>query len=169
MGSSFQTISSTRFDLSFPMPDAGGFQIDDRTERWLVATHPATSSTLHVRTWREYELMNRQTCEDRARLFRQLPERNGAMVIEQRRIDVPPDHDTIVEVRVHVGTKATEGSVLAFGAWARRCFAFVFTTRDDHERTVVARLSTIRHGTLARMRFESELVAKRKPPNFTGR
>jgi len=56
--------------------------------------------------------------------------------------------------------------VLAFGGWAHQCFAFVFVTRDDDETTVAARLSTIVHGTLGHMKFDSNLVPKRTPPDL---
>jgi hypothetical protein len=167
-GSSFQTYASTRFDFSLQLPDGAAFRIDDRTDRWFVATHAPTSSTLLVRMWREYELMSRSTCEERARLYRTLPERSGNAIVEQKRIDVPPGHDTIVDVHVRerASTPRIEGTVLAFGGWARGCFAFVFATQDDDERTVAARLSTIVHGTLSRMTFKSDLVPKRTPPDL---
>lgn len=168
-GASFQTVSSARFELSFPLPDARHFQIDDQSERWFVATHLPTSSILLVRAWREYELMDRRSCEERARLFRNLPVREGGVVIEDRRIDVPPEYDTMVEVRARVGTSRAQGSVLAFGARARKCFAFVFLTSGEHEDVVTARLSTITNGSLARMRFDDALVPKRKPLDLKDR
>jgi hypothetical protein len=166
-GSSFQTYRSTRFDFSLPLPDGASFRIDDKTDRWFVATHSFTTSTLLVRAWREYEIMNRSSCEERARLHRTLPERERGVPIEERRIDVPPEHDTIVNARVLERAEAPrfEGTVLAFGGWAHRCFAFVFVTRDDDETTVAARLSTVVHGSLERMKFESDLVPKRIPPD----
>ena len=167
-GSSFQTYTSTRFDFSLPLPDGASFRIDDKTDRWFVATHLVTSSKLFVRTWREYELMNRTSCEERARLHRTFPERDRGVPIEERRVDVPPEHDTIVDVRVHElpGSPRFEGTVLAFGGWAHKCFGFVFVTRDDDETTVAARLSTIVRGSLERMKFESDLVPKRTPPDL---
>lgn len=112
--------------------------------------------------------MNRTSCEERARLHRTLPEREGRAVVEERRIDVPPGHDTIVDVRVreHPQTPKFEGTVLAFGGWAHGCFAFVFATRDDDETTVAARLSTVVHGTLEQMTFGNDLEPKRVPPDL---
>jgi len=167
-GSSFQTYASARFHFLLPLADGASFHVDDQTDRWFVATHSATTSTLLVRAWREYEIMNRDSCEARARLYRALPERDRGVRIEQRRIDVPPEHDTIVDVRVVEHEKAPrfEGTVLAFGGWAHGCFAFVFVTRGDDETTVAARLSTIVHGSLERMKFDSDLVPKRTPPDL---
>ncbi|MBK9262593.1 MAG: hypothetical protein IPM54_22660 [Polyangiaceae bacterium] len=171
LGSSFQTYASTRFNFSLPLPDGASFRIDDHTDRWLVATHASASSTLLVRVWREYEMMSRGACEDRARLYRTLPERMGDVFVEQKRIDVPPGHDTIVDVYVRERgeTPRIEGTVLAFGGWARRCFAFVYVTRDDDEHAVAARLSTIVHGTLLRMTFGTSVVPKQKPPELESR
>jgi len=167
-GLSFQSYTSTRFDFTLALPDGASFRVDDKTDRWFVATHSSTASTLLVRTWREYEIMNRASCEERARLHRTLPERDRGMRIEERRVDVPPEHDTIVDVRVRevAGSPRFEGTVIGFGGWARRCFAFVFVTKDDDETTVTGRLSTIVQGTLERMKFDSDLVPKRTPPDL---
>ncbi len=167
-GLSFQAYTSTRFDFMLPLPDGASFHIDDKTDRWFVATHSVTSSMLLVRAWREYENMNRASCEERARLFRTFPERERGVLVEERRVHVPPEHDTMVDVRVHElpGSPRFEGTVLAFGGWARKCFAFVFITRDDDETTVTTRLSTIVQGSLERMKFDSDLVPKRTPPDL---
>lgn len=167
-GSSFQTHTSARFNFSLPLPDGASFRIDDQTERWFVATHERTASTLVVRAWREYEIMNRSSCEARARLYRTFPERERSLQVEERRIDVPPGHDTIVDVRMRelTGSPRFEGAVLAFGGWAHQCFAFVFVTRGDVETTVTGRLSTIVQGSLERMKFTSDLDPKRTPPDL---
>jgi hypothetical protein len=169
--SSFKTYSSARFDLALPLPDGAAFRVDDKTDRWLVATHEATGSTLRVRVWREDDVGGRARCEERARGFRALPSREGSRLVEARRIAVPPEHDTIAEVRVMPLVRAqnesknapVEGFVIAFGGWAKKCFAFVFTTRADDERIVAARLATIVDGSLARTRVESELLPSRQP------
>jgi hypothetical protein len=90
------------------------------------------------------------------------------VLLEERRVDVPPEHDTIVDVHMREQKQAPrfEGTVLAFGGWAHRCFAFVFVTGDDDKTKVAARLSTIVHGTLERMKFDSDLVPKRAPPDL---
>lgn len=162
---SFEVKRSVRFDLAIPLPDGAHFEVDDRAERWFVATHPKTSSTLLVRTWREDDIGGRTRCEARARSWRALPEREGTRLIEARRIAVPPEHDTVAEVRIRPRTKTnpTEGIVLAFGGWAKKCFAYVFTTQDGDDRIVAARLATIVDGSLARLREESHLVVPRVP------
>lgn len=166
--SSFKTIVSTRFDFSLPLPDSSSFRIEDKVDRWFVATHQPTTSTLLIRKWREYDIVDRKVCEERARLHRTLPEVDRAVPIEERRVDVPPGHDTIVDVRVREQAQAPryEGTVIAFGGWAHQCFAFVFVTKDDDETTVAARLSTIVHGSLEHMKFNSDLDPKRTPPDL---
>jgi hypothetical protein len=161
--SSFTTIPSARFDLGLPLPDGASFRVDDRTERWLVARHDGTNSVLLVRTWREDEVVNRSRCEARARGWRDLPSRDGRRLVSASRLAVPADHDTVVEV--FLGPRApagepTDGFVLAFGGWAKRCFAYVFLTRGD-ERVVMERLAIMVDGSLARLRFQSELAPAR--------
>lgn len=153
---------SRRFDLSLPLPDGKAWRIDDHRESWLVAVHDPTGSTLLVRTWREDEVVGRSRCEERARLGRRLPSRQGAQIVESRRIDVPPDHDTLVEAGI-VATGAgapIDGFVMAFGARARRCFAYVFTTRatgTDAARWMAERLSAMVEGSLSEIALKSDL------------
>jgi len=162
-GASFTTIASARFDLSLPLPGGASFRVDDRSERWFVATHSSTNSTLLVRTWREDAVVNRERCEARARTWRALPEREGSRLIESRRVAVPEDHDTVAEVRLGPRAPVVTGFVLAFGGWAKRCFAYVFVTKDEDPRVVTDRLATMMDGSLARTKVRSELVAPREP------
>mgnify|MGYP000744704942 CR=1 FL=1 len=165
MGSSFKTYTSTRFHFTLPLPDSASFRVEDKTDRWFVATHEPTTSTMLVRVWREYGMMNRTSCEEQARLYRVLPEVDRGVRIDERRIDVPAEHDTVVHVHVQErkGAPHFEGTVLAFGGLAHRCFAFVFVTTDDSEATVAERLSNIVHGSLERMTFQDDLAPQRKP------
>jgi hypothetical protein len=163
-GARFGSYRSARFNLVLPLPDAREWRIDDRGERWLSATHAASSSTLLLRTWREDEVVRRASCEERARLWRKLPERSGSRLLEARPLAMPSEHDTIAEVRLRPSTKTepAEGFVLAFGGWARRCFAFVFVTRAPSESAVAERLATMMDGSLTRIQFESELSPERE-------
>src|SRR5207247_3467373 len=85
---------SERFDLRFPLPDARGWRVEDGRDPWLAATHAASSTSLLVRTWRDDGRASRASCEARARLWRDLPHREGSSIFEQRRVDVPPGFDT---------------------------------------------------------------------------
>jgi hypothetical protein len=167
-GTAFKTFSSARFNLSLALPDNQAFKIEDQKTSWFVAEHTPTGSSVLVRSWREYELMNRVSCEERARLHKDLPGRERGTVIDDRRIDIPSQHDTMVEVRLREQTESPRyvGTVLAFGGWARHCFAFVFATTNDDKKIVIARLSTIVHGTLEHMKFDDPLVPQRAPPDL---
>ncbi|MRG93888.1 hypothetical protein [Polyangium spumosum] len=162
--SSFTTFTSARFDLALPLPEGASFRVDDRTERWLVARHDATSSVLLVRAWREDETMNHARCEARARTWRDLPTRDGRRLVSASRLGVPADHDTLVEILLGSAAPSAgpaEGFVLAFGGWAKRCFVYVFSTRDTSERVVMERLAVMASGSLARIRVQSDLAPRR--------
>ncbi len=91
---------SARFGLKLALPDGKSWRIDDHGGNWLIATHAGAASELVVRTWREEAVMNRGRCEERARLWRKIPERESADIVEKRSVNVPPDFDTVVEVGV---------------------------------------------------------------------
>jgi hypothetical protein len=153
---------SARFDLLLPLPDRAGWRIEDRKEPWLVAVHAASSTSLLVRVFRYEGRADRAACEQRARLFRDLPPREGSTFIERRRIDVPTGFDTLVELGVADTPPgaSVEGFALAFGGWARRCFAFVATTRAagaEAQRVVAARLAAVVEISLRGLKLENEL------------
>jgi hypothetical protein len=157
---------SARFDLRLPLPDGASWRVEDSRSPWLEARHAAANTNLLVRTWPEVGTANRQACEARARLWRDLPGRERADIVDRRRIDVPPGFDTIVEVGVTPETKgargdlAIEGFAMAFGGWAHRCFAFVLTTKasgKDAERLVAVRLATMVELSLLNVSVEREI------------
>lgn len=167
-------LRSARFDLRLPLPDAAGFSVDDAGSPWLTATHAAAATTLLVRVWRaDDNRASRASCEAQARLWRDLPGGEGAPVLERRRIDVPAGFDTEVAIGVEAPAKAAPGApvggfAVAFGGWARRCFAFVVTTRaegPEAARLVAARLAAMVEVSLSGLRLESELVPemRRRP------
>jgi hypothetical protein len=159
---------SARFDLRLPLPDGPSWRVEDGRSPWLEASHAAANTNLLVRTWPEAGTANRQTCEARARLWRDLPARERADIVDRRRINVPPGFDTIVEVGVTPerpednaarGDLAIEGFAMAFGGWAHRCFAFVLTTKasgKDAERLVAVRLATMVELSLLNVSIERE-------------
>lgn len=122
-----------RFGLTLPLPDGHGWRIDDRRTPWLTATHAATGSTLLVRRWYEEDRVNRARCEARARGMRPLPEREGSDLLEERAVNVPPDLDTALEVRIVAPEEggSVRGFAMAFGGFAHACFAYVFTTTAE--------------------------------------
>jgi hypothetical protein len=154
---------SIRFDLRLPLPDSAGWRVEDAREPWLSATHAASSTSLLVRTWRPDDRASRAACEAQARLWRDLPGGEGAVLVERRRIDVPAGFDTAVEIGIVAPARAglpVEGFAVAFGGWARRCFAYVVTTRaagPEAERAVAGRLAAMVEVSLAGVRLESDL------------
>jgi len=152
---------SKRFGVRLRLPRAQGWKIDDSTGNWLVASQRDEGSTLLVRVWNSENRMSRDKCEAQAREFRSLPSREGAELVDQRRIDVPGGFDTHVDV----GLVAKEGGelfgfALAFGGWKRRCFAYVYATRavgPSADALVGDRLAEIVEGSLLPLRLDSDL------------
>lgn len=159
---------SARFDLRLPLPDGPSWRVEDERSPWLEAVHEPANTKLLVRTWTEAGTANRAACEARARLWKDLPARERAEIVDTRRINVPPGFDTVVEVGVvpeknmsrRPGDRAIEGFATAFGGWARRCFAYVLTTRatgKDAERLVAVRLATMVELSLSNVTVEREI------------
>jgi hypothetical protein len=163
---------SKRFDLSVPLPDGPAWRIDDHRTNWLVATHPASSSTVRARMWREPGLMSRERCEARAREWtRDIPVLQEARILERRAAsEVPaPGFDTELVTgvaRADAATGTVEGFAMAFGASMKRCVALVFTTSasgPDASLRVGDRLGVgarILEGTT----FQSELTPPGREP-----
>ena len=147
-GGPFADLRSERFGVGFALPDGRAWQVDDQRAHWLTASHAASESQLLVRTWREDENATHERCEAKARLWRDLPKREGADVFARRRVDVPRGFDTRLELGVvpaPAGAPAG-GFALAFGGSAKRCFAFVYTTRAagaGAERLLAERLAAM--------------------------
>ena len=158
-------VSSARFGLSIPLPDPDGWQLVRERSSFLVLDHPTSSSRLVVRLWRETETMNRDRCEQQARALRDLPPHDEAGGMSRRRIDVPPEFDTVVEVGFARSspTEPLTGHVMAFGGWVRRCFAFVYTTTapaavPDAERLVGDRMAVMEARALEGLELRSDMA-----------
>ncbi|MEZ4443096.1 MAG: hypothetical protein R3B72_28635 [Polyangiaceae bacterium] len=158
-----QRVVSKRFQLSIPLPDRPGWLLDKDGSSFLVMKHPGTHSVLLAKLWLEGSNMSRQTCEEQARLVRDLP-REGR-VIGERLLDVPRGFDTLA--RVGLGDEVTPeapvtGHLLGFGAKGRWCFAFVYQTEasgEGAERQVADRLALIEQISLegVERRLDTEL------------
>jgi hypothetical protein len=131
----FKRVVSRRFHLSIPLPDRDGWRmLEGARSSFLAFEHAATRSLLLARVWQEDQAMDPVLCEERARLLRELPARGEALAEDT--IAVPAGYDT----RVEVGFAPVEGAagaggavrgyLLAFGAAARSCFAFVYSTQS---------------------------------------
>jgi hypothetical protein len=144
-------VLSKRFQLSIPLPDRPGWALIRDKSSFLVMRHVATESELVARLWRESENMTRQRCEANVRLIRDVPEVERQ--IDERVIEVPLDFDTEVKVGLSIAEPGAPigGQLLAFGASARWCFAFVYQTTargPGAERVVGDRLAVIEGLTL---------------------
>jgi hypothetical protein len=166
------TFASTRFELQLPLPDGHAWRLDDHKTPWLSATHPASGSSLVARTWTEDGRVDRHRCEDRARLWRTLPDPSKADAVKDRSIDAPAGFDTFVSVGIVPGKpdQPVSGFALAFGGHAHRCFAWIFTTTAtgaEAAALVGERLGTMVDGSLARVVVESKLTPKiREEPDL---
>lgn len=159
------TFRSERFALRLPLPDGGAWRIDDHRGPWLTATHAASASTLIVRSWTEDGRATRARCEERARLWRKLPERAGAEIVQDRAIDAPAGFDTRLLVGVVAGKPGAPiaAFALAMGAHAHRCFVWSYATIAEGpgaEKVVGERLATMVEASLAKVTVESELTPR---------
>jgi len=143
----FGSLRSARFFIELPLPDFGTWSIDDRSNRWLVATHAASESALYVRAWREGSVVAHQTCEAEARSWRaDLLGPSDAALTARRKLDAPEGFDTEVGFGVVPAAGGLSGVAAAFGARIRDCVVLVFTTRvsgPDGERALAARLAFV--------------------------
>ncbi len=162
-GTTTGAFRSKRFQISLPLPDGHAWRIDDHKDRWLVATHPPTGSEVIVRVWSEDGRANTKTCEEAARVWRKLPDRDGAEVVSSVNVGAPSGFDTHADLLVRAPTKPGApigANVLAFGGHLHRCFAFVFTTvasGPDAERIVGARLAAMLQRSLREVSAVDEL------------
>jgi hypothetical protein len=166
------TYHSERFSLLVPLPDGRAWRIDDHGGPWLSATHAASASSLLVRSWAEDGRASRPQCEERARLWRKLPERADAEVMQDRSVNAPDGFDTRVQVGLQPGKKPGDpisAFAVAFGSHVHRCFAWAYTTTaagPGADAAVAERLAAMLDGSLAKVVLENELVPRipREPP-----
>ena len=156
-------FKSKRFGLRLRLPDSSTWRLDDTRAPWLTASQPSAGSTLLVRLWRSENRMSRQKCEEQARGFRKLPTREGAEILSEQRVEIPPGFDTHADVGVTADSKGgLFGFILAFGGSGRRCFAYVYVTRAEGptaDTLVADRLAEMMEGSLKTLAFESDLDA----------
>lgn len=140
---------SLRFHLTIPLPDGRSWRIDDHSRPELIATHPATRSTLLVALFTREELMNRQRCEARAREMGLVP--SGELRTVEDAVTVgPAAFDTRVWVALAPGTGPGDplvGHVLAFGSYIHKCLVFHYASEvatDKDEPVLSGRLAVAR-------------------------
>ncbi|MBI4702351.1 MAG: hypothetical protein HY744_14610 [Deltaproteobacteria bacterium] len=172
----FDRVVSERFKISIPLPEAKSWSVVDKRSSFLVLRHGASASELVVRLWREDGNMNREGCEAQARLRRDMPQRAGRL-IDERRVDVPPGFDTVARVGLlapaadapaaggaPAGLQA--GYILAFGGWARDCFAYVYTTQAagaEAEQILEDRLASMLSRSLEDLELRRSIAPAPRP------
>lgn len=159
------TFRSERFRLRLPLPEGRAWRIDDHGSPWLTAMHAGSASSLMVRTWNEEGRASAARCEERARLWKKLPERGNAEILQDRAIDAPAGFDTRLLVGVLAGRPGAPigAFATAFGAHAHRCFVWVYTTSAEGpgaERVLGERLAAMVEASLAKVAIENELVPR---------
>lgn len=126
----------------------------------MLLAHEGTSSELAIGRWLGDQAMNRARCEERARLWRDLPPREGKR-LAQRFVDVPEGYDTELWAGYREDGGGVDGALVAFGARGRQCFAFVFTTRHagaGAEEAVADRLVAVQAQVLERLELVHDLA-----------
>jgi hypothetical protein len=168
LSASTSVLDSPRWPVRLPLPDLAGWRESTARSSFLVLEHPASSSSLVVRVWREAEIVTREDCERRARSLRQLPVADAPGAVERERIDVPPGFDTLVEAGASPGAPGGRiaGYLLAFGGWAHQCFAYAYTTSvagPGASQLVAARLALMRDDSLGRLAVRSDTERPPRP------
>jgi hypothetical protein len=128
-----------------------------------------------VRVWRDDGRPDRRACEEKARIWRPLPDLSRAESVERHPVRAPrkrvsaaqpgedvSDFDTFVEVGVIPGKAGApvQAFAIAFGGAVHRCFAYVFTTSASGtgaEQVVGERLAVMVERSLGATVLESGL------------
>jgi len=155
---------SQRFDVAIELPDGKHWAIRDRKSSWLLATHAPSASSLRLQLYRGSKPFNRERCENYLRQQNpDLPTEAVTRVVDDQSRDVLPGWDarSVILFRQAPGPVSTlEASMLIFAADVRRCFGFVYQTRqsgEGAEAIVGARMGDVREKIVRTLRFEHDL------------
>lgn len=156
---------SVRLRISVPLPDGKTWRIDDHSRPELVARHAASQSELVIASFGESELMNRATCEEKAREKNLVPTA-ALRTLEDGRTVGPAAYDTRLWVAIEAGKSPASpltGHVLVFGALIRHCIFMHFSSEvpsGQDEGALSSRLA------VAKVRLLGGLTLD--PPRTTG-
>jgi hypothetical protein len=151
-------LETRRFSLQLRLPDRPAWRVDDAGDRWLVAVHRASSSTLRVRTWQAPRIVRPADCEAQVRLWRNDIPGADLPVIERRELTAPDGFQTTLTVAIEPRPRGLRGTVTAFGASVGRCYAALYETdaRGDAAEDVIGRrLALMVDGVFAQVRAGS--------------
>jgi hypothetical protein len=135
--------------LSVPLPDGRAWKIDDHHRPELVATHAPTRSTLTLSSFTEPELMNRQSCEARARESGLVTLRDPRTIADETTVG-PDAYDSRIWIALETGNSsgsALTGHAFLFGAYVRKCLLVHYATSVPSvtdEPLLTSRLATAR-------------------------
>lgn len=121
-------VRSDRLRLSLELPDGGAWVFDPTTQpNSFTVRHAASHSVLTILFFDDAELVNRAKCrtktEERALV------RGGPYDWVAREVVVAPQvYDTFLTVGVLHGSRGLRGTLLATGAFLRKCMVFQFDT-----------------------------------------
>ena len=164
-GAAYKWVLSQRLGLRFALPDRPGWVLRRVRSRFLLFDHAASSSHLAIALWTGDGNMNQARCEERARLYRDLPKRSQNL--STTRLERPGTFNTRSDVGVESRDDGSiRGTLLAIGASGRRCFVFAFETEDvgeAAEEQVAARLATMHSLTLEKMQLRGAATSSVKP------
>ena len=151
---------SARFELTVPLPDGHGWQIDDHRTPFLVATHARTNATLTVGLTGEPELMNRQRCEAAAR-ERGLVHDEALQTVADVVIVGPGPYDshiTVLALSAAEPHRSLAGHLFLFGSHIRKCLFVHYETRQgegEDEAMLSARLAVARLQIIGGIRVQA--------------
>lgn len=139
---------SKRHDAWVQLPDGAAWKIDDHKTSWLVARHPATSTTLRFKLFREEHAVSRDRCEALARRDDPTLPREDDAAIDRTDAVLPgwDGHGFAVVTAARGADAPIVGQYLAWGASIRRCFVLHVTTSaqgGDAAAAVGARLADL--------------------------
>lgn len=123
---SWGDVHAAKVGLTLRLPDAKNWAVAKSVKPVFVIEHRRSKTAIVATTFFADELVNRASCEDKARAAGLVPRAMaGAQTIEDEAVVGPDDFDTRVWVSIRHGEKGElVGDVLAFGAHVRKCLFF---------------------------------------------
>jgi hypothetical protein len=119
-------LRSERMRLSVEVPDGAAWEFEKAPQGIFAVRHVPSRSRLVIQFFDELELVNRSKCRKAAE-ERRLVQGAPFGWLENEVVTGPQVYDTVLSVGVAHGT-VLRGTVLATGAFLRKCMVFQFET-----------------------------------------